>query len=334
MVMAVTLLMSRLVQVPFAYKLVPGLVVDLRLFDRSSFRLIASFGTATVLVSVFLVANTTGVRWLMGYLASAEFVAHLAIMLIPVSIFSSIIMAVTLTVMPASSAYAAKGDGATLRELLVRGMRYTTILIVAGMIAASLLMEPALKLWIGPEYAKLAPYAVAILAGNAFMMSTSVAHHMLKGIGMLRTVVYIFLLGMVILPGILILAIYRLTADPYMAVTTGLAAGHVACGGLNFYFCARAVSARLGSAFMQVHFQPLAAGAIAAGPLMGIVFAGEVQGMAARTASAAAAVAAFLGACHVFILTEREKHQAHGMILAALKKVGLSNRVFAARNKP
>jgi O-antigen/teichoic acid export membrane protein len=182
-IMAVTLFLSRLLQVPLAYRLVPGLQNRFHSFDRGSFRLIASFGAAAVLASLCLAANATGVRWLMGTLVSTGFVAHLAIILMPGLLLGQVVGAATTIVMPAASAYEATGNRQMLRELLVRGMRYTTILVLAGVIVASLLMRNILSIWIGSGYVFLAPYALGTFVSVSFMLSTSAAHHMLKGLG-------------------------------------------------------------------------------------------------------------------------------------------------------
>jgi O-antigen/teichoic acid export membrane protein len=319
-IMAGMLFLSRLAQVPIAHRFVPGFVNSPRLFDKESFHLIASFGAATVLASVCLAVNSTGIRWLMDALVSTRFIAHLAIMLMPGILLSQVIGAMTITIMPAASAYDATGKYEMLQELLIRGMRYMTIIVLAGIIAASLLMQNVLKVWVGPEYMFLAPYALALFAGEAFMQSSSISHHMLKGIGKLRAVVFIYFLGLVIVPIGLILTVFYIWHNPYVAVTAGLIAGYVVCGCLNILFCTKAVRADLMRVFMRVYVQPLAVAAVVWLAVLGIVTWSGFDGLIVRSLISIIAVLLFFCSCYLFIATTIERKQAIEMIQMIINK--------------
>lgn len=257
LIMAAMLFLARLSQVPFAYSLVPGLKNNLRLFNRSSFSMIASFGAATVLASLCLAINSTGVRWLMDFLASTSFIAHMAIMLMPSLLLSQIIGAMTITTMPATSAYNATGNKIKLQELLTMGMRYTMIIVLSVILVGSILMRDLLRLWVGADFEFLAPYALMLLVSTAFMLSTSIAHHMLKGMGKLRTVVFIYLVGLVIVPIGTIFTAFNVINNPYIAVTFGLSSGHVVCGVLQIVFSVKAVNIGWRQHLKYVYGQPL-----------------------------------------------------------------------------
>jgi len=320
-IMAGMLFFSRLAQAPIAYRFVSGLRNDPRLFDKGSFRLIAAFGAATVLASVCLAVNTTGVRWLMNVLASTSFVAHLAIMLMPGLLLSHIIVAMTITVMPATSAYEAAGNQRMLQELLIRGMRYTTILALAGLITAGLLMRNVLNLWVGPDYMFLAPYALVLFATVSFMLSTSTAHHMLKGMGKLKVTVFIYLIGLVIVPIGMILSIFQVWNDPYVAVTSGLAAGHVVCGCLQMVFCSKAVHADLRGVFMRAYAQPLIfAATVCLVALCTVSFFG-FDGFLARIVISIISVLLFFSGLYFFIATVAERQQVKEIIQLAKSKI-------------
>lgn len=320
-IMAGMLFISRLAQVPIAYRLVPGLRNRLRLFEWGSFRLIAAFGVATVLASVCLAVNSTGIRWLMDSLVSTAFVARLAIMLMPGLLLSQIIGAVTITVMPATSAYEATGNQRMLRELLIRGMRYTTILVLAGLLTAGLLMRNVLSLWVGPDYVSLAPYALVLFASVSFMLSTSTAHHMLKGMGKLRAVVFIYWLGLVVVPIGLILALLKTGHNPYVAVTVGLAAGHLVCGCLQAGFCTMVVHANLRGVFMRVYAQPLFVAAAICPIVFGIVTICGVDGFVGRLCVSVLAIVLFFSGCYAFIATPEERQQVKRVIQLAKSKI-------------
>jgi len=320
-IMAAMLLLARLVQVPVAYRLIPGLRNRPSLFDKNTFRLIAWFGAATVLASLCLAANTTGIRWMMGSLISTSFVAHLAIMLMPGLLMGQITLAMTITIMPATSAYEATGDQSILRELLIRGMRYTMIVAMAGLLAAGLLMRKMLDIWVGADYLFLTPYALVLFAGVAFLQSTSVAHHMLKGLGKLRVVVLIYFTSLVIVPVILILVIYQLCLNPYIAATVGLFTGNVVCGCLNVCFCARAVGIDLSAIAIRVYSQTLL---IAGGSgLIGYLVL-KITGLdrfGEHILLAILIVILFVVGCYTIFATAEERKQAKVIIRAVRNKL-------------
>ena len=329
-IMAGMLFLSRLVQVPVAYRMVSGLQNHRRLFDRKVFQLIAAFGGATVLASVGLAVNSTGVRWLMDTLASTSFVAHLAIILMPGLLLSQIIGAVTITVMPATSAYEATGNQRMLQELLIRGMRYTTILALSGLLTAGLLMRNVLAAWVGTEYEFLTPYALILFASVAFMLSTSTGHHMLKGMGKLRAVVFIYWLGLVIVPIGLILAVFNIWHNPYVAVSAGLAAGHLVTGCLQIGFCTKAVHADLRVVFMRVYAQPVTVAAAFCLVVFGIIITSGIDGLIGRICVSFLAVPLFFIACYLLIATVAERQQVKEVIQSAKSKISPNRRMTEA----
>jgi O-antigen/teichoic acid export membrane protein len=320
-IMAGMLFLGRLVQVPIAYRLTPGLRNHLRLFDGKSFRGIAAFGAATVLVSVCLAINSTGVRWLMGSLESTTFVTHLAIIIMPGLLLSQIVLAMTSTIMPATSAYKATGNQRVLQELLIRGMRYTSILVLAGCLVAALLMRNVLAAWVGADYIFLAPYALILFGSWSFMLTTSSSHHMLKGLGKLRSVVLIFALGLVVVPIGLILTVFYIWREAYVAVIAGLAAGHLVCGCLQLLSSAKAVHAGFREVFVRVYAEPILT-AVAVGVVVrAIVTFGGLDGLAGRGGVSVIAFLLFLGACYTLIATTAERQQVKELIQSSLSKL-------------
>ncbi len=319
-IMAGMLFLSRLVQVPVAYRMVSGLQNRPNLFDLKNFRLLTSFGGTMIFVGLCLMANSTGVRWLMGILVSTSFVAHLAIMLMPGLLLSQLIGAVTITVMPATSAYEATGNQRMLQELLIRGMRYTMILALAGLLTAVLLMGNVLSVWVGPDYVFLAPYALALFASISFMLSTSISHHMLKGLGRLRITVFISLMGLVIVPIGLILLVFQIWHNPYVAVTSGLAAGHVVCGCLQIGFCTKAVHVGLRETFVRVYGQPLLAAAVAILPVYALMHYGTIEGLPARLGLTALCIGTFGAQMYFLYASQAERRQACETAQATLRR--------------
>jgi len=326
-IMAGMLFLSRLAQVPVAYRLVPGLRNRPRSCNWKRFQQIVSFGGVIVLIGLCLIVNSTGIRWLMDTLVSTSFVAHLAIMLMPGLLLSQIIMAVTVTVMPATSAYEATGNQRMLQELLIRGTRYTMILVLAAVLAAGLLMRNVLALWLGPEYEFLAPYALVLFASVSFMLGTSPGHHMLKGMGKLPAVVFIYWLGLVIVPIGLILVVFHIWHNPYVAVAAGLAAGHFVCGFLQIGFCTKVVHAHLREVFVRVYAQPVIVAAAVCLVVLGIVTTSGIDGLVGRTCVSVLAILLFLSGCYAFIATTEERQQVKGLIQWAKSKIAPNRRM-------
>jgi len=318
---AIMLFFARFVQVPIAYRLVPDLQNNLKLFNQKSFKLIFSFGAATVLASACLAVNHTGVRWLMDYLASTSFVAHLAIILMPIALLSQIIGAVTLTLMPAASGYEAQGNYKMIQELLIRSIRYTTILIIAAFIAAFFLMRDVLIFWVGHNYAFLAPYAIILFASAAFAQTTSSAHHMLKGLGKLRAVVIIYLISLVVIPIGTILCIMLLYNNPYIAVTAGLSAGFIVCGIMQIFTCAKSAKADLKSLFQRSYIQPIIVAVFVFFVAFGAYSIIEYASSLLRLLTACIAIAAFIICCYIFIATPDEKQQFSELMKIAKSKI-------------
>ncbi|MBN1365149.1 MAG: hypothetical protein JW976_10130 [Syntrophaceae bacterium] len=307
-IMVITLFLARLIQVPIAYRLISGLHNRPRLFDWASFRLIISFGAITVLVSLCLAMNSTGIRWLMDSLVTTAFVAHLAIMLMPGLLLIQVIGAMAITVMPITSACEATGDFQVLKDLLVRGMRYTNIMVLAGLLAAGLLMKDILTAWVGVEYAFLTPYSLIFFVSVGFMLSTTVAHHMLKGIGKIRTVLFIYLVSFVIIPFGSIIAIFFIWKTPYFAVTFGLALGNLVCGILNGVYGIKSFRLSWHILVRQVYGPPLFLAAFIAAITFGfITLNGFFQGLPYHIILALFDILLFLGGCYVFVATKDER---------------------------
>lgn len=320
-VMATSLLISRLINIPISHKLVAGLKTNLRLFDKGDFRLIAAFGSATILASICLALNSTGLRWLMDFLESKSFVAHLAIIMTPTILLSQIVSAMTVTIMPATSAYASTGNTRMLGELLIRSMRYVAILISAACLASGLLLKSAFLLWLGPDYTFLAPYALAVFISMGFMLSTSTIHHMLKGLAKLKTVIFIYFVALVVMTFCATLILYVIGKSSYLSVTIGLSAGYISCALLHILKGAKAVSVSQSDLLRRVYYRAPSAAVI-------LYFLGKVLSSALAFNHIWQSVLITLGAllifafvCFRFIATKTEKDQFSELLLLFRKRI-------------
>ncbi len=306
-IMAGTLLLSRLAQIPVAYKLVPGLKLRLRSFDAATFRRIFSFGTAVIFMSLCLTLNSAGIRWLSGLMVSTAFVAHLAIILMPGTMMSQVVLAMTITVMPATSAYDASNDRAMLRELFLRSTRYVVLLVSAGLLAAYLLIADILRLWVGPQYMFLGGYTLVYLVGVAIQMSSSCAHQMLKGLGLLRKVMGAYVLGMLVIPFSVFLAVNGLWRSPYWAVSIGLLLGNLTAGVLQLRACVKAVEIEPREFVVRAFLQPLAPAAAVGGLVVALRALAGPGTFVVRLAVATVAVGLVFGSFYVLLAGPQER---------------------------
>jgi len=308
-ILAGTLLISRLAQVPVAYRLVPGLRNGYRYFDRGTFRMILGFGTMVVVLSLCLAANSTGMRWLAGLLVSTGFVAHLAIFLMPGAMLAQIVLAMTITVMPAASAYEASDNRVMLRELFLKSTRYIVLLVSAALLAAGLLVRGVLRLWVGPAYEFLDIYALVNLAGVAVLMSASCAHQMLKGLGALRSIFAAYLAGLVVVPAAVFVAVFLIWRSPYAAISAGLLLGNITAGILQLRACARAVQMDGGLFFKRAFLEPLVPAMAGLAFAAGTMALTGVDSLAWRAAAAVAGVAIAFGGFYAFVAGPEERRQ-------------------------
>lgn len=303
------LFLSRLAQVPVAYRLVPGLRNSLGLCSREHLKAIVAFGSMIVLVSACFAVNTTGIRWLMDSLVSTRFVAHMTIMLMPGVLLLQFLGSVTTIVMPAASSYQATGNQKKLQELLIRGMRYTMIVALAGVISAFLLIRDVFAAWVGKNYLFLAPYSLWVFSSVSFMVMTSTAHHILKGLGWLRVTVLIYFAGFVAVPACLLLLVLHYSHDPYLALTAGLVAGNMVIGLLQIAFGAKAAGASLAEMLVRVLLQPLMMAGVAG--VIAFITASSLwfDGLAARIFLSLLIILLYSGGCIVFISTKAERQE-------------------------
>lgn len=319
-IMASTLFISRVSQIPVAYRLVPGLKNHVGLLDTKSLKMIGAFGATTVIASLCLALNSTGVRWLMNELVSTTFVTHLVIILMPTLLLSQIIGAMTVTAMPAASAYSSVGRQDALRELLTRGTRYTAMLSLGILLGSMVAMPDVLKLWVGQEYEFLAPYALLLLSGCAFMQSTSVAHHILKGIGRVNAVVFIYFVGLVLVPFALIVSMLYVQLNPYIAVSTGLSAGYILTGFLQIMFCGKTVNAHLFSLLIQSYVKPIAA---ASALFIANIFFNSIFGISSALLNMSIVtgiVIAYYAICYFLIVSDQEREDIDNLMQSLAKK--------------
>jgi O-antigen/teichoic acid export membrane protein len=171
-----------------AHVLCPEMRVSARLISRSALRPLAGF-SAWVFVSringviwsqmdTVILAVVVGATVLAGY----NFAARLE------SAVSYPLTLTTAAVIPAAANLLALESRARLRELLIRGTRYTLALSLPVTIAAMILARPLLIAWVGVRYASFAGPAQLFLTYQLVTCSATIALTMLVGMGRVRAV--------------------------------------------------------------------------------------------------------------------------------------------------
>ena len=317
---AASVLAANLIFLPLAFRKVPTLHIKISHFSFRHVKMLLKFGTMVLLTSLCILVNTSGVNWLMGILVSTSFVGVMAIILKPPQLMTEIIGAMSITVMPATSKYAALKDEKMLRELFVRGTRYMALVAALCWIVIFLMTRPVLKLWMGPEYAYLSPYGIILCSGTIFWMSGSCAFNMLRGMGMLRVSVISEFVGLVLVGFFSILLIFKITQSPFIAVAVGLSLGQTVGTTLRLIYCIRAVEAKPLHFFVQAYSHTLGVSLLITLLAAAVIYLGHVESFWGR---ASVTVVSLGGFCLLFmaVLNEGEKRMAKEFFRIAQIKI-------------
>jgi O-antigen/teichoic acid export membrane protein len=314
-------MLSKIALIPVAYQLVPRLKVSISYLDKGDFNRITTFGAATVVASICLAANSTGVRWLMNELESTSFVAHLSIMVMLGAMFSQFVRAATISIMPAASRYSSVDNYPMLHELILRGMMYLLLIVVVGVFFLTLFTTDILKMWLGNEFIFLSPYAVVIAVGEGILIMGSISHHMLKGIGKIRYVVYSYIAGMFIIPFSVIMLLYRNTGDPYLSVVTGLFIGNIATSSLQVIMCVKEIKLKFSVLVQRVLLMPITF-AVAAGVIVLLwVDLGDMKSVTDKVIMFIIITSLYVISCYKYAFDSKEKKTIKEIFVFATKYI-------------
>ncbi len=94
-------------------------------------------------------------------------------------------------VLPATSEYAAKNDGSSLRLLLLRMTKYSAAAIVPAYLLMMIFAQQILGVWVGAEFARLAPLVQLYCSHFAITMLVGVSSTMLIGVNRVEKALYV-----------------------------------------------------------------------------------------------------------------------------------------------
>jgi O-antigen/teichoic acid export membrane protein len=168
--------------------LCPELRVSPRLIHRSALRPLASFS------GWVFITRINGVIWaqmdtvILTVLVGINVVAGYSVLARLESAVSYPLSLTAAAVVPAAANLLALESRVRLRELLIRGTRYTLALSLPVTIAAMVLARPLLVAWVGARYAMYAGPAQLFLTYQLLSCTANIALTMLIGIGRIRAV--------------------------------------------------------------------------------------------------------------------------------------------------
>lgn len=234
------------------YRLLPNLRVSIRQFQQSVLRSLTGFSILVMLIQISALLTGDAVSWILSNLISPEFVTYIVIMNTPAVFATRIVQSATLTIMPVASKYQALNDMNALKELLIRGTRYVVILCCCFSFFVIPLMSIFLKLWMGADYVFLSPFMIVINLSNLIQLSSSPAHHMLKGLGALKKILAARIASGLLCLGIIVVGTVSYHS-PFWAVAIGLSSAFILLSVYQIVLCASIINVSLRDFFWQAY---------------------------------------------------------------------------------
>jgi O-antigen/teichoic acid export membrane protein len=171
-----------------AHRLCPEMRVSPRLINRAALRPLASFSAWVFILRInsviwaqmdtVILSVIVGIRVLAGYNFATRLEGAASY---PQSLSAA-------AVVPASANLLALESRRRLRELLIRGTRYSLEISLPVTIAAMILARPLLIYWVGDQYAGYAGPAQLLLTYQLVSCTAGIANTMLVGMGRVRAV--------------------------------------------------------------------------------------------------------------------------------------------------
>jgi O-antigen/teichoic acid export membrane protein len=294
--------------------LCPELRVSPRLIHRSALRPLASFS------GWVFITRINGVIWaqmdtvLLTVLVGINVVAGYSVLARLESAVSYPLSLTAAAVVPAAANLLALESRVRLRELLLRGTRYTLALSLPVTIAAMVLARPLLVAWVGARYAVYAGPAQLFLTYQLLSCTANIALTILIGVGRIRAVTAYVSLAVVVN---LIVSILLAKSLGVSGVIIGTLAGYGITGPLYVRLALRELSVGAGD-FLRNGILPILPWAA--------VFAGVVALTAVLLNPASLVTVAlccvpasvvYVVAVIRFAMTAEERHALLGFVLPA-----------------
>jgi O-antigen/teichoic acid export membrane protein len=218
--------------------------------------------------------------------------------------------ALAVPTVPSAARYTAEGDERRLRELVVRGTRYTLALFVPLCVVLMALARPLLEAWLGDRYADGAAALTILVSYWLLLGGLAVTPGFLIGAGRARQ------MGLIMAAAAALNLALSLALTPVLGLE-GPAVGTAVAFLAAFPFLLRqalaASGARLGELARRAWLPAYGLGALLAAALAGLRLAADPSGVAAVAAIAAAGVAAYWVAFYAIWLDREERALVRGL---------------------
>ena len=243
-------------------------------------------------------------RAILGVFSSASTVALFEGPVRAHNLVRSLNSAITVTVLPAATRYHAERDERRLRELLVRGVRYTLAMIVPPVVVGMVLAGPLLEVWLGERFRE-----------GATAMAILIAHWLLNGCGGLLAALLVATgrarelarYALLVAAANLVLALCLAPSLGLEGVAIATAVPYALLFPLLLRRAMEAVPVPPGELMRRAFAPPLAAGAVLAAPLLGARAALSPESVISVGALAIGAMAVYWTAFYLVVMDPGER---------------------------
>ncbi len=238
-----------------AFRLLP-LPVSLRLVDRSTFRMIISYGAVT-----FVIGVAEGLRFqsdaaVIGIFLSSAAITYFSVGSKLVDYITQVVQSMAQIFVPMSSHFDAVGEPERLGKILILGNRACALLAFPMCAGLILLGKPIIEAWVGAQYLSSYSILLLLIVPKTLYLAQATSTKILFGMGRHRPLAVVLLLeGSANL--ILSIALIRPYGINGVAVGTAIP---LACTSLIFlplHLC-RLLNLPLTSFLKQAYLTPLA----------------------------------------------------------------------------
>lgn len=163
-----------------------------RYFDRSSFRDMASYSSATFVVMIAYKLRFKTDELVIGAFLSSAAITYFSIGDRLLDYASEVVSSLAQIFVPWSSQSEAKGDMAHLRKMFVLGNRACALIVLPMSLILLILGKSVIEAWVGAKYVATSyPVLVVLCVPMTFMLSQGASPRILFGIAKHRTLSWV-----------------------------------------------------------------------------------------------------------------------------------------------
>ncbi|KPK50260.1 MAG: hypothetical protein AMK72_02655 [Planctomycetes bacterium SM23_25] len=254
-------------QAAMARRMHPSLKIRLRTVTKADFAPLATFGTLLLVTQLLTILDVHAARWVSGKALGAEYVTYLYMATMVVHLVYQMAMQVTVVLAPIAARFKALDDTKQQLALVQRGGRYAVVMSAAALVGVLPMMHIFLKVWRGPEYIWLAPYAVVLGCVVVVTASSSASYQVLQGLGDARSPLVSMIVAVV--AGFATMGVGLLVFDlGFAALIAALCVGQV----LRWLLMTGMALRKLGGSWRSMAWQAYAHPLLAAVPAVAVAF--------------------------------------------------------------